>query len=226
MTMINWAFSWAKSSAKSSLCCPSSPEQEQEQCARDGNRRRTGELLGSVGLSPRLLGGNKSKGFKLIFYSHTSFTNELEKWLTNKSKRLSSISRPFMLLGEVTEVEKTFKLPRWLFGCETITHFKLSRSDFTVPSGFSGFASLAELRLFKVNITDAMPERVFATCPSLETLCLRECWDFSVVNICGATLRFESFVYMDVSLEELHHYAPNLLVFHFKWRRFQIIQLQ
>lgn len=131
-----------------------------------------------------------------------------------------------MFLGEVTEVKKTFKLPRCLFGCETVTHFRLSRSDFTVPSDFSGFASLAELRLFKVNITDGMPERVFATRPSVETLCLRECWDLSVVQICGATFRLESFVCMGVSLEELHLTCSQSSGFPFQWRLFQIIQLR
>lgn len=186
--------------------------------------RSSNEVAGSVSLSLRLLGGNNLRGFKLIFYPSIPHMSNVNAWLQRLvDKDVEQLELDFCIdygpltLDEFTESEKKrFKLPSYLFGCKTITHLKLRRSDFSIPSNFSGFSFLTDLCLFNVNITDELLERMLATCPSLEILSLRECFELSVVNICGENLRLKSLAYLDnMCSSELKIHAPNLRVFHF-----------
>ncbi|XP_058073172.1 F-box protein At4g09920-like isoform X1 [Magnolia sinica] len=139
---------------------------------------------------------------------------DAEKWVEFAvAKRVKKLDIDFC---KPFKGSKLCKLPNSLFTCDSITHLKLSRCDFSPLLNFKGCPYLKTLHLSDVTVTDALFESMISNCPLMEELILKHCHDLTHIKVSPPDLPLKSLIVEFCwDVDEIEIFAPNLRSFCF-----------
>ncbi|XP_024631145.1 F-box/FBD/LRR-repeat protein At1g13570 isoform X2 [Medicago truncatula] len=86
--------------------------------------------------------------------------------------------------------DQRYKIPSWLFSCQSLHHLELLECWLIPPSTFQGFKNLKSLDLQYVTLTKDAVENLISSCLMLERLILMECDGFKNLNIHAPNLQY------------------------------------
>jgi hypothetical protein len=86
--------------------------------------------------------------------------------------------------------DQRYKIPTWLFSCQSLHHLELLECWLIPPSTFQGFKNLKSLDLQYVTLTKDVVENLISSCLLLERLTLTNFDGFNNLNIHAPNLQF------------------------------------
>ncbi|XP_027332203.1 F-box/FBD/LRR-repeat protein At1g13570-like isoform X2 [Abrus precatorius] len=109
---------------------------------------------------------------------------DIDRWTSHLCRR--SI-KEFVL--EIWKGQR-YKIPSYLFSCQSLTHLELFNCWLKPPSNFRGFRNLKSLDLQHVTLAQDVFENLISNCPQLERLTLMNFDGFTQLNIDAPNLLF------------------------------------
>lgn len=146
------------------------------------SNKTPGQLAEDINRIIKLHEAHKIEMFRLYFGPSEIFVSDINNWIAFAVAKGVQVLELDLSMGSDQLSDKSideateYRLPDFLYRCNSITRLKLKHCKFHPPSDFFSFPALQSLSLNYVDIRDHVLETMIANSPQLASLSIANCF--------------------------------------------------